>query len=356
MSDGMETGKKAVRPAFKNIVIILGAAAVLIAAAAFLFAGGVFLSKPDKILAAAYKSCKENGLTEVFTDKKAEYTSDLELSVGETDLSLKLSSAEKKKELTCSVGSHGISTEGTALLDENNLRVQIPIFGDTVFVYDYRQENGGYIAELLEENGISQTQCNQALADAVSDGDVTWDREEGGRLLLNTFRSLSFETTEKKTVRVNGKDRSCVGYRATITPEDMQIILNGIEKMQGDGYRIWMDRMLQVLGSDYESFLREWMSQETIYATFYIDGNRLAEVSVDNEEHTIMNLYFAGNEMLSVTVNAFSLEDKTCTGSIKLIRGADIREMSGDQVDIGNATKEELLKAAYTSLFRINGR
>lgn len=353
MTDHMETNNHTTRPAGKKMVVILTAAVVIVAAAAILFASGIFLSKPNRVLRAAYKSCKENGLAEIFSDHTAEYTTDLELSVEETKLSVEIASTEKKKELTFSVGSHGISTGGTALLDDKNLKVKIPILGDTVFVYDYRQENNGYFVQLLEENGINADEWNRALAEAVSDQDMTMDRKEGSRLLLSAFRGLSFETAEKKTVRVNGKDRSCKGYRAAVTPEDIKVILEAAEQIQGEGYRIWLDRILKVMGSDYETFLRELMRQE-IYMTFYLDRNRLAEVSVENTEHTIMNLYFAKKEMLSVDINAFSLEDKTCTGSVKLTRGADIEELGGERFDIGNASKEELLKVAYTSLFRLN--
>lgn len=347
----MEQSKNAKKSPVKKGLMIFVIVAAVLASLAVLIKNGVFLSKPDKVLQAFYNSCKENNLIQVFSEKTAEYTTEIELSDEEVTLSVEIASAQQKKEVHFSVGSHGISTEGTAVLDAEQLTVQMPLLGYTVFAYNYRQENTGFFAEVLENAGISQEDWNHALAEAVSDTDTVMEEKEAGKLLLNVFRSLSFETIEKKSLKVNGTMQNCTGYRTVVTSSDIKMLLEGIEKIQGDGYRMWCDRILRLVGSDYETFLKELMRQENLYVNFYIYRNKLVEISVDNKECTVMNLYFAKDAMLSVDINSLTLDEKTCTGTIRLTEGAEIEELTGNRIDIGNATKEDLLGIAFGKIF-----
>lgn len=335
----------------KKGAVILAVVTAVAALSVILFKNGVFLSKADKVLQACYNCCKENNLIQVFSDKSMEYTADFQLSNEEITLSVEVASAQRKKGINFSVGSHGISAEGVAILDAEQLRVQMPLLGETIFVYNYRQENTGLFVETLKNAGISQDAWNSALAEAVSDTNSETEQKEEKKLLLNTFRNLTFEAIEKKTLKVNGEMRECKGYRAAVTSSDMKTLLEGIEKIRGDGYRMWCDRILKLMGSDYETFLKELMRQEILYFNFYIYGNKLVEIRVDNAECTVMNLYFAKDTMLSADINNVSLNDNVFTGKIRLTEGARIEELTGNQIDIGNATKEDLLGIAFGSLF-----
>ncbi len=228
----------------KGLVIGLsvGAAVVVIAAVVIvLIVSGVFLSTPDKVLRAFGNTFETPPLLEdlhtasVF--QSGAYHADVALSTDDLDLELTYNVTDSAKGLdafvTISDGWFSAQIRGAAILDSEKLAVQIPTLGNDIYVYNYMQENTGYISEVLSEAEIEYLN-GQLKAMALSGTKEEEFSAEAEKIFLSEFRNLSFSDAPERSFTVDGSERSCKGYQTVITRDNANHIIDQLEELYGD--------------------------------------------------------------------------------------------------------------------------
>ncbi len=342
---------QSVQPKIKKIVIIAVSVAIVVGVVIILALNGVFLKKSDKVLRAAYETCKEKNITDTFSGDSISYTADIELESKDTVTSIELLSTPTEKELHLSTGVHGLRVEGTALLTQEELKLQTPLLSDRVFIYDYHKENTGYFVQLLEDQGIDVEQWNQALAAAVEEKSATEQSGEAASLFVQTFRNLSFEKGEDKKKYVDGSRQNCTVYRATVTPDDVASFLDGMEEIYGSTFRDNCNSWLNSAGTDYDAWREDLSGQGNRYLNFYLYKNRLVVAELQDETDTISELDFTEDNLFTMNIDTLKWNNISYTADIEFTQGADIRELSGEEIDIGNADGEDIVNLLYSSIF-----
>lgn len=342
---------QSVQPKIKKIVIITVPVAIVIGVIIILALNGVFLKKSDKVLRAIYETCKEKNITDTFSGDSISYTADIELESKDTVASIELLSTPTEKELHLSTGVHGLRVEGTALLTQEELKLQTPLLSDRLFVYDYHKENTGYFVQLLEDQGIDVDQWNQALAAAVEDKVTTEKSGEAASLFVKIFRNLSFEKGEDKKQYVDGSRQNCTVYRAMVTPDDVDSFLDGMEEIYGSTFRDKCNALLNSVGTDYDAWREKLSGQGNRYLNFYLYKNRLVVAELQDETDTISELGFTEDNLFTMNIDALKWNNISYTADIEFTQGADIRELSGEEIDIGNADGEDIVNLLYSSIF-----
>ncbi len=342
---------QSVQPKIKKIVIIAVSVAIVIGVVIILALNGVFLKKSDKVLRAAYETCKEKNITDTFSGDSISYTADIELEAKDTVTSIELLSTPTEKELHLSTGVHGLRVEGTALLTQEELKLQTPLLSDRLFVYDYHKENTGYFVQLLEDQGIDVEQWNQALAAAVAEKVTSEQSGEAASLFVQTFRNLSFEKGEDKKQYVDGSRQNCSVYRATVTPDDVASFLDGMEEIYGSTFGDKCNVVLNGAGTDYDTWRNGLSGQGNRYLNFYLYKNRLVVAELQDETDTMLELDFTKDNLFTMNIDTLKWNNISYTVDIEFTQGANIRELSGEEIDIGNADGEDIVNLLYSSIF-----
>lgn len=306
----------------KGLVIGLsvGAAVIVIAAVVIvLIVSGVFLSKPDKVLRAFGNTFEAPPLLEDLDTasifQSGTYHTDVAFSTDDFDLELTYNVTDSAKGLDAFVsisdGWFSAQIRGAAILDSEKLAVQIPTLGNNIYVYNYTQENTGYISEVFSEEEIEYLN-GQLKAMALSGAEEEELSAETAKIFLSEFRNLSFSDAPKRNFTVDGSERSCKGYQTVITRDNVNHIIDQLEALYGDEgselLRPWLAWFYMGSASNLEGFLqgsgeadyyeemkKSFEDMPDITATFYIYKNQIACVTLMAEGEEI-SVQFQGGD------------------------------------------------------------
>lgn len=306
----------------KGLVVGLtvGAAVVVIAAVVIvLIVSGVFLSTPDKVLRAFGNTFETPPLLEdlhtasIF--QSGAYHADVALSTDDLDLELTYNVTDSAKGLdafvTISDGWFSAQIRGAAILDSEKLAVQIPTLGNDIYVYNYTQENTGYISEVLSEAEIEYLN-GQLKAMALSGAEEEEFSADAAKIFLSEFRNLSFSDAPERSFTVDGSERNCKGYQTVITRDNANHIIDQLEELYGDEggelLRPWLKWFYMWYASDLDGFLpgsgeadyyeemkKSVENMPDITAAFYIYKNQIACVTLMAEGEEI-SVEFQGGD------------------------------------------------------------
>ena len=199
------------------------------------------------------------GLLNVFTsayegEYLTEYTKDFQIKpfgdftytvsgeVEDVEFSVAVANAGSShtRSMYASVTYSGFTADATAYIDEKNIKAQVPILGDYVFLYDYSNDkNDGYLMEFLDEADMDVKTFNALIAFS-NDNASTVQKfyEKSLDYALSCVNDIDFKKTgEKETFKVNGNDVSCKEYQAVITAEDIVGWVEGYQKVWEDFYK-----------------------------------------------------------------------------------------------------------------------
>jgi hypothetical protein len=278
-----------------------------------LVTSGVFLSKPDKVIRAFGNTFQQTQLMEDLDISsivaKGSYRTDVSVSADDAVLDASYSVTPSAKRLDASVGIsqgwYSFNVMFAAILDKEHFAVQIPTFGSDIYVYNYTQENTGFITDIMSEDEIAQ--MNRMLSELATSSGSDELEVEAAEVFLSEFRSLTFVDAVKRDWIVDGKTRSCKGYQTVIKQRNWNHILDQLEEIYGDE----ADELFKnYYGYSALEEMRDLCSDvPNITATFYIYRNQIACISLlaEGEEFSIQ---FQGGDRPTQNMKIVSGDDK----------------------------------------------
>ena len=165
-------------------------------------------------------------------------------------------------------------------IEDEKLKMSIPILSDDVLIYDGTEETSGYLADMVDEETLKELDEQLlTLADAETTDEELAERVF--KIITDEYKTMDVKKAEKESFEVDGKERKCKGYTVVITEENIENIFKGIENVY-EVYGIMNAEMEDNLDVIYDAI--EDIDDTEI--TFYIYKNKLAAINteIDDEE------------------------------------------------------------------------
>ena len=215
-------------------------------------------------------------------------------------------STPKEKQLSGKIDIEGVSVDGMIGMTDKQVKAYVPLIGDDTYVYNYTNDDqDGYILDMLDEAGVSVEDINSALqqiynAENQVDSKAT---KQLSKDLVKQFNSIKWEKADKKKCKVDGKQRNVKGYKAEITGDDIEAMVQIIEDYYSDQFDSmdYLDDM-DVNMDEYDEMFAEIYDacdeMDDIEVAFYIYKNKLAAIYIDADEATGEILFMGGDYRL----------------------------------------------------------
>lgn len=314
-----------------GLIVGIVAGVVVVAGAGTVFAGvqsGFFLSKSNKVLRATANTFSESShvmeaLSGLSVMSSKAYTVDIK---GEAEgYSVQATYAEKdnEKQISGSVEGPELSdVEFLAGIDKDEIKLSAPLLGDKIYTYNYNEKKSGYLVDSMGADNVETLDklCKQMFSDEEQKKNV----EELSKKYSEMYKKLEFESADKESFEVDGKDRKCAGYKTTITSDYMVECVDIFEDYMDAQMGDLLDQA--VTGSDYDDYkesfdqLRDaFKEMPDIDITFYIYKNKLAcikAVEPSKEDQDIQILFKGGDRRTQ------NMELISCGESVLKISGS----------------------------------
>ncbi|MGN0132853.1 MAG: hypothetical protein ACI4AA_10465 [Lachnospiraceae bacterium] len=305
-----ETGKKKIPPiAIAGIVL----AVVLVIAIAISIAvyAGVFGGKAGKVANAFINTFSEQpAIADAFDTEgivaDGQYTVSMEVEAEDISIDLECRVDGLEKQFDGNVGAYNVmSVDFSGALTEEELLLYIPFLSDYVFSYNYREIGTGYLLEDADENEIELINRMFELAyDPQSgEGSEVLSTMEWIESVADNIRETEFESVEKETFEIDGKEVACKGYQTLITQEDMQNALDEIEDQfnaqNGELYEL-MSEIDETFENPYTEIfdeVRDGIEEISDFdLRFYIYDNQLAAIVAETQKGEKLSILFKGGD------------------------------------------------------------
>lgn len=314
-----------------GLIVGIVAGVVVVAGAGTVFAGvqsGFFLSKSNKVLRATANTFSESShvmeaLSGLSVMSSKAYTVDIK---GEAEgYSVQATYAEKdnEKQISGSVeGPEFSDVEFLAGIDKDEIKLSAPLLGDKIYTYNYNEKKSGYLVDSMGADNVETLDklCKQMFSDEEQKKNAL----EFSKKYSEMYKKLEFESADKESFEVDGKDRKCAGYKTTITSDYMIECVDIFEDYMDDQMGDLLDQA--VTGSDYDDYkesfdqLRDTFKEmPDIDITFYIYKNKLAcvkAVEPSKEDQDIQILFKGGDRRTQ------NMELISCGESVLKISGS----------------------------------
>ena len=226
------------------IIGIVAALAVVIGAVIFFAKGG--LGAKVGLLNVFTSAYDGEYLTEFSKDFQikpfGDYTVTVNGEIEDVEFTCAVANAGSShtRSLYASMTYSGFTADATAYIDTKNIKAQVPVLGDYVFLYDYSNDkNDGYLMEFLDDADMDVKTFNALIA-FMNDNDSTMQKfyEKSLDYVKDCVVGLDFKKTgEKETFKVSDKDVSCKEYQAVITADTVIGWVEGYQKLWDDFYK-----------------------------------------------------------------------------------------------------------------------
>ena len=274
------------------------------------------------------------GLLNVFTsayegEYLTEYTKDFQIKpfgdftytvsgeVEDVEFSVAVANAASShtRSMYATVTYSGFTADATAYIDEKNIKAQVPVLGDYVFLYDYSNDkNDGYLMEFLDEADMDVKTFNALIAFA-NDNSSTMQKfyEKTLDYAKDCVVGIDFKKTgEKETFKVNGNDVSCKEYQAVITAEDVIGWIEGYQKIWDDFYKEnakTFEPFEELSGEEldlsdaFDDMIDEIEDyfEEDLIVSVYVKGKITGAIRLEYDENVI-EILFKGGDYLAQNV------------------------------------------------------
>jgi hypothetical protein len=287
--------------------MIVGVVAVVGVATGTVFAAvsnGMFLSKPDKILLATKNTLEDQShlmsdldISGIVNSKS--YTIGVAVDSDYGDVEVEYRNNGKKQLAGKADLMYVGEAEMCATLTKDELQLVAPYLDDYVLVYNYMEDNDGYLVDVCDDDVIDF--INTSL-EKLYNSDTT---EELGAAedVVGVFRSLNFKDASSKNFEINGKNVNCKGYKTTIDEDVAEDILDYCQDYLNNlGLDEYSDEIMEELYHELSYF-------PDIDTTVYIYKNELAAIIMEAEGEELEILFKGGDYRLqNIEIN---IEDET---------------------------------------------
>ena len=340
----------------KNIMLpFIGiAVAVVVVLAVGLVVSGAFSGPAGKIRKAATNTFQEmphlvKDLQGISMLASSEYTLGAKMTMEEESMEAEFRSKASEKQVYAKINLDDIP-EMTLLagVDKSEVKLQVPELLDQVFVYNFKGKNNGYLMEEVDEEELELV--NSLLEDLNADTiDAKKFYGELTTVILDEFNALEFEKADKEEYRVDGEKRTCSGYIAEITEDNMINIIDGLEEVVNKYVDEEMNELLEESGESIEDVFDdmrdEFEDMDEIELSFYLYKNMLACVKMENTDtDSIIEIMFKGGDY---RIQNIEIVEETEYGEYSY-------EMKGSTSDstekfkfISNGNKDNALEIEY---------
>ena len=299
------------------IPAIIGAATVTVAAIAVvvILVSNLFLSPANRIMAAAGNTFNEAGVWGEFASAMEKAANSKESTVymmvdmagAEVEAEYRHTQGDKQAWILVDISGMP-ELEGTATLIKNELQLYSPLAGDTLFFYNYVDENTG---ALIDELGEENVEMLNKMLTTLYTGD-TETNEELVKSLKEWSDELEFVELDKEKFEINGKDVACAGYAVTIDGDKVCELLDIMDEavtleMDVEG----MEEAVASMEASLDEMKAEISESPDVTLSFYLDSNMFAAivVEVDGEEETLELLFQGGDYRAQNMVVLFDEEE-----------------------------------------------
>lgn len=268
------------------VVAVVALVMILAGTTVALAAGGFFLSKPQKVarairntFAEAPQFIKDLNFEEVNDmARNGDYTMDFEVWAKEFSVEGSFISMDKRKQLVGDLTTgEGFTADLEAEINEEELRVRIPLLSNDVFVYHYKEPVSEYMEQLLSQRGLTVEAWNQSLETLYSGSEQEADGSELTRRIGKELASLQWESVEKKSHVINGKSIQVQGYQVTVTRQDAEHIVQIL-----DEYVLELNKAEDdTINAAFDTLYDACRDMPDVTCTFYVYKNKLASVFLE---------------------------------------------------------------------------
>ena len=308
------TGKPIKKNGVKNSKLpkILGIACAAVAAVAIIIFGLVNLLMPNsvKVYMATANTFKEMPhivedllpLAKIMTSAKV--TVGVSSKYSGNQISVDFMKSDKQVQAVARLDNDDVSDfKVIANIDKKAVSLYAPKLDDRVFVYDFTQDNDGYIADLLDDD----LDAFNDLLKSVNEQDDTWIRfsKDVTDSLIKEFKKVKFEKIASENYTVGDKTKKCKGYQFNIDEELVGSILNSIrKKVDKKEYEEALSALMREdvdIDDMFDDLIEEIDGMDDIKVSVYISGNKLAAVviEIDDEE---LEIEFQGRDYRTQTI------------------------------------------------------
>jgi|GEM_PF-1297573 len=304
-----------VKKSHKKAIIITVAVCAAVAAAAFflipiLFPGNI----NKKIRTALNNSFKADHLLQALdvndTVKSGQFTVTGSGSVSgvNIDLTYMADKSKKKQALNGDVSAYGIDFGFSSMMDDHQIKIQMPDVTDKTMIYDYTAKKSGYLADFCSSKGINLDGFDKALS-LMNSGDEQQDKlndmvEKAKKVTDDRIDAMKFEKAGSKSCTVNGKDQNCTGYKAVVTEKDIKSWIDDYKDVYGD-YMTYMEDVMKTMGAQSSSGFASTDSFEQLKdsidnmpdtdVTVYLYKSQVALLDIRNDEGSFSFAFEGGD-------------------------------------------------------------
>ena len=374
MGEMTKTNGKSGRKVPKKIIWTIGAVAV---AAIILIIGicsGAFLSRSNRILLAARNAIKDlptfvenRNVADIIASGK--YTIGVKGAVRGKDFDGTFKYKDTQLQAGGTISLFGRENlDFLANLDDEQLCASIPMLTDNLLVYNYKEEKGGNLVDLLGADGVAS--IDAALRELTSKEEQNRAAQEILSVIYDEYKTLDIK---KEEFIVDGSVRKCNGYEFTVTEDELLQVMDGVKEVYDAYYGGAADALKLKLGDDFSQLRDRACSMGDINVKVYVYQNKLAAVVMEAENSdTAFRLLFKGGEyrmqnlellaedlegehsMLELTGKAageegvyeFLIDNGEHDINLVLSISGEVQfeKMSGDRIDVGNMSEADLRK------------
>lgn len=280
--------------------IILGIVAGMLVIGGIVFlAGSLLAGNTGKVLFALQNTLQEKSkLAEAFDREDIWNSKEFTLGMSTSSYELNLRNGEQGKQLDGNVGKKNMaSVEFVSRFTDQELLIQVPNMSDKLFVYDYKHENDGFLADVIDTDSV-----NKVLEYLYEFEPSNINSEKLKVAVMKELMNLEFEKVSKEKFEIGGKDRTCKGYITTITEDHFDRILGVWEETVGNQYRAIENIMPDLAGRNimlalFDRIREKLDDMPDLDLTVYIYKKKLACIQIEIEDQEKFQIRFRGGKM-----------------------------------------------------------
>lgn len=298
------TGKPVKEKKSRNkLLMVIGAVAVVVILVLVALKSGLFMSKSNKVLVAMANTFADRSRLMENVDSLSilasdSYTVAFETEVEGDAVSVQYSTKSSEKQVSGSISAEDIpEIEFIAGITSSEVKLQVPDFSDRVFVYNYKEENDGYLADYFGDDVIEA--INTACENIYSPKKQKAIGEDVAKIIMEEYDSLEFESVGKEEFEVDGKDRDCKGYQTTITADSFLDVLDDMEDVVAEEYGDILEELEEMdvdVSELFDEMRYAFEDMPDMDVTFYIYKNKIACISMEVDREEVQLLFKGGDK------------------------------------------------------------